>query len=98
MQHGIRVEPQAGKNLALENSVPRLELAEFLAVQDEPVNRPILDAPDHVFPNAIASISIELFVQIVTDTACRDFAGKLGSAVDVTIHARNGLTAEFRQN
>jgi len=58
-----RVEPQAGEDRAAQDSIvsgrkpPVLRLA-----QDEPVDLPIVDAPDDVFSDAVSLIRLELVV------------------------------------
>src|SRR5687767_10416086 len=84
--HRGRVEPEAGEDLALENAVAVGDEAPVApAVQGEPVDRLVVDAPDDVLADAVAAVGFELVVQVVAGAAGGDLAGQLRGPFDVAV-------------
>ena len=94
---GRRVEPEAGKDLAaVEAGVVERQTNEFAFPQYEPIDLPIEHAPDDVLPYAIAAINVELGVQVVAGTACRDLGDELRGVFKVVVGGDSRLAAMIR--
>ena len=87
------IEPQAGKYRAAQDAVRRRghQLEAPFAVH-EPVDLAIKDPPDDVLADAVAPVGVQLFPEVVTGAAGRDFRDQLGRSLYVIILADAGLS------
>lgn len=90
-KQGFRIEPEAGEGFALEEAL-RIREEGLVAIvpQDEPVDGPVLDAPDEVFPDTAAAIGLGLLVQVDAGAGEGDLRRESGAARDVTVVAEVG--------
>src|ERR1700722_15952788 len=67
---GARVEPKTGKDLAfIIGGVGQGQRLKAPFAEREPVDGRVPDAPDKVFADAIALVSLEFIVEVVAGTA-----------------------------
>src|SRR5262249_43908199 len=92
-QHGRSVQPQAGKNLALEGTAAGMHRAEPAAIQGKPIDGAILDAPHHVFLDAVALERFQFVMQVVALARSRYFACPLWRSRNVPELVGPGLAA-----
>ncbi len=87
------IEPEAGEHRAAEDAIGRRghQLEVPVAVH-EPVDLAIKDPPDDVLADAVAPVGVQLFPEVVTGAAGRDFRNQLGRSLDVIILADAGLS------
>ena len=80
---GGGIEPEAGENLAADDSVgSRTQQLESAFPDREPSDRLVFDLPDDGFPGPMKLILLELLVKIVADAAVSDLDDEFGGTLD----------------
>ncbi len=73
-----RIDPKTGKDLATKKTIRGdRQWLEAVLMKHEPVQGPILNAPDHVFLNAVALVGTKLVMQVVALAADGNFGNQL---------------------
>src|SRR5215469_8528719 len=94
----MHIEPESRKHPALEDAVVGLEGTVHAAAQIKPVNCIILDAPNHVLPDAVTLVRTKLLVQVVAGAACRNLGCQINRTCNVTLIIGSRSPPEFGQN
>ncbi len=77
---GGRIQPETGEDRAAQDAVcRRRHRRESPSAVHEPIDLAVKHTPDDVFANAVAPVGVQLFSQVVTGAAGRDFGDELGA-------------------
>ncbi len=94
-----RMEPEARKDLAAEDSVSRrMNRLKAPASVRVPVHLAVEYPPDHIFAHAVASVDLELLAQIEADAAGGHLGDEFRRPLNISIVADPDLTATLGQD
>ena len=91
------VEPETGKHRAAEAAVVRrIKFFEPLIAANEPIHFVVQDAPDDVFADAVALVTLQLVVEVMADRGRGYFGDQVGGTHDVALFVEFDLAATLR--